>query len=232
MGKQDRHRDPSAIVTVAAYPGEEASDGGEYRLFFVLDASISRRHPHRIIDDIARLHRLRRYCRHGVEAVQFQELFADIVEEEIPDLHVTKITPVSDKRLRIQKLSLYVSTGRMLFNRTLTSLYDQLRYFPHARHDDGPDALALCMEAITERGWRLLSPSLPTGSPRQKGPYQQQLEAGLGDVIDFDEYGTDLTCESCAYLNRRPGQLPWCSLRLFATANTNRACDFYDYSGE
>jgi predicted phage terminase large subunit-like protein len=231
MGKQDRHRDPSAIVTVAAYPGERAPDRGEYRLFFVLDASISRRHPRRILDDIAQLHRIRRYSRHGIETVQFQELFADMVEEALPNLHITRLTPVSDKRLRIQKLSLYISTGRMMFKRSLTSLYNQLRYFPHASHDDGPDALALCMEAMTQRGWRLISPLVSEDNEQIDGPVKNQLKDGFAGIVDFDESSHTLTCRTCAHLVRRPGRSAFCNVRLLSVEETEMACFTYDDDG-
>ena len=236
MGKQDQYRDPSAIVTIAAWPGQDAAEKGDYRFFFVLDASIGRRHPRRIMDDIWMLHRLRGYQRHGVESVQFQELFAEMVQEAMPDLPIIKLTPITDKKLRIQKLSIYISTGRMMFNRKLSELYDQLRYFPHGRHDDGPDALSLCMDVITSRiGWRIVLPAPDSESVRRKGPYQQQLEDQLSGIVDFDVYREPaLTCADCAYLIRRPGNIPWCDFQRIGCAETERACEYYqcDSSGD
>jgi hypothetical protein len=63
---------------------------------------------------------------------------------EVP---VHKLTHTSDKVLRIQALQPAISSGAIRFSRRHTVLLEQLRQFPHAAHDDGPDALEMAMDA-------------------------------------------------------------------------------------
>jgi hypothetical protein len=81
-GRHDRSGDPSACITIAAWPARHLpAFEGRYKRFFVLDGDIAWRNPTKILDRIMDLNRLRQYRRYGIEAVQFQELFADDVRE-------------------------------------------------------------------------------------------------------------------------------------------------------
>jgi len=63
------------------------------------------------------------------------------------------LTPNSDKDLRIESLSPHVANGLIRFSQAHTVLNSQLRHWPEADHDDGPDALQmLFMLAITRGG--------------------------------------------------------------------------------
>lgn len=231
MGKQDTNRDPSAIVTIAAYPARHLESGLDgYRFYFVLDAEIRRRHPYEILEAILRLHRLRRYRRHGIEAIQFQELFADDVREAAAryddDLYVVKLKPHSDKALRIQMLSSLVYSGRLRLSRKLTELYDQLRYFPQAAHDDGPDALALCIATIKELGWEVIDISAPENPDPVLGPYDQQIRNAMPDLFDQTEF----TCGDCMSCQLRPGRGLFCDWQHVAIISENdAACVNFDF---
>ena len=82
----------------------------------------------------------------------FQELFKDHVEKESRKkklfLPVEGIRPKSDKRLRITRLQPHIKNGVFRFRRCQTLLLDQLRYYPKADHDDGPDALEMLLTLI------------------------------------------------------------------------------------
>jgi hypothetical protein len=58
------------------------------------------------------------------------------------------VIPHSDKLLRIESLQPYVFNGLIRLHPSQTTLIEQLRHFPKADHDDGPDGLhmlwALC----------------------------------------------------------------------------------------
>jgi len=56
------------------------------------------------------------------------------------------VTHTSDKLGRIQSLQPLVKAGTIQFSRRHKTLLDQLRYFPKADHDDGPDALQMAVE--------------------------------------------------------------------------------------
>jgi hypothetical protein len=175
-GKSDKGGDPSAIVTIAAYPGQHLSSyAGRYRSFWVLDGDVAWRVPPAILQRILDLHQLRRYQRFGMEAVQFQELFAeDLQQRSLSDknaqgLHVVKLTPISDKTLRIEKLAMYIYGGRLKFSkRVVGAYYDQHRFFDQHPHDDGPDGTELCLETIGEIGWVMLDMDAP-GRKRDDG---------------------------------------------------------------
>ncbi len=88
----------------------------------------------------------------GIEEIQFQELFKDLVVKESARrklyVPVEGIRPNSDKTLRISKLQPHIKNGVIRFRKQQTVLLDQLRYFPRADHDDGPDALEMVFSLI------------------------------------------------------------------------------------
>lgn len=139
LGKSGAGRDPSAIVV-----------GGLHRQsmrLFVLEASIRRRHPDVIIADIIRLQRHYQCLLWAVETVQFQEFFAEVLMREAAGqgiaLPVRPVKNSADKMLRIESLQPHFAQGRILLHPDQAALVDQLRHFPLADHDDGPDALEM-----------------------------------------------------------------------------------------
>jgi predicted phage terminase large subunit-like protein len=137
LGKNGAGRDPSAILV-----------GGFNRETGVLDvveAGIRKRLPDRIIEDIIALHRAYRCLVWGVEAVQFQEfLRTELVKRSAKagcPVPARPITPNADKMLRIESLQPHVANGLIRLHPSQTVLEQQLKHFPAADHDDGPDAL-------------------------------------------------------------------------------------------
>ena len=55
----------------------------------------------------------------------------------------TATKPNSDKMLRIESLQPHIANGLILLHRSQSTLESQLRHFPKADHDDGPDALEM-----------------------------------------------------------------------------------------
>lgn len=224
MGKLDKHRDPSAIVAIAAYPAGKS--GGEYSSYWVIDADIQRRHPHIIARDILDLHRQRRFVRVGIEAIQFQELFADDVSERAPNLHIVKLKPHGDKKLRIEKLAGLIYNGRLRFHSKLTTLYDQLRYWPQAPHDDGPDAIELCMQTINREGWQAVDLDSSEPDEKELSSEDQQLRAAMPWIY---EPCTDV-CGTCIWFGKRANGEAMCELRNSLITPKSPACDAYDLS--
>lgn len=144
LGKQSKGADPSAIV-VAGVDTEGYVD--------VLEADIRKRPPDAIMEDLFALHKKYRFILVGIEEIQFQELFKDWVIKESAQrglyLPVEGIRPNSDKILRISKMQPHIKNGIIRFRRNQTQLIEQLRYFPKADHDDGPDALEMVFTLIT-----------------------------------------------------------------------------------
>ena len=87
----------------------------------------------------------------AIETNQFQEHLADQLESQClrqgMRIRLLKINHGGDKVARIQSLEPLVNTGMLVFNRKHRLLIDQLRQFPRAAHDDGPDALEMAVEA-------------------------------------------------------------------------------------
>jgi len=145
LGKQSQKADPSAIV-IAGVDADGFID--------VLEADIQKRHPDAIMEDVFAYHQRYGLAVLGIEEVQFQELFKDLVIKESARrrvyLPVEGLRPNTDKVLRITKIQPQIKNGVIRFRRHQTILLDQLRYFPKADHDDGPDALEMTFTLITQ----------------------------------------------------------------------------------
>jgi len=143
LGGASAHHDPSAIVCLGL-------DGSGY--LYVLDADIQKRAPDEIIEDTLELYMRRRTTIIGVETVQFQEFFKDrlaaVARERGIYPPVRGIKSTRDKKLRIQRLQPLVKNGTLRFARRQKTLLDQLRFFPLADHDDGPDALEMAVQMV------------------------------------------------------------------------------------
>lgn len=256
MGKDANDGDPSAMVTMAAYPSARIDTKlGGYRLFFVLDADIKWRHPHVIRDQLYEMHRTRHYVRVGIETVQFQELFADEVQAgaleqvELQDLYVKAIKPTARKELRIQRLEPWVFRGQLRFNRKLTTLYDQMRYYPEADHDDGPDAVEITLKTIQDTGWTMVEPS-PRGPEElgyieEDGKMTMKPHNGYAEQLRNSEVGGRMdelpdgpagrltpereTCLACAHFRPKVyNDLGRCMVTTMLTSPTSVTCDEFE----
>ncbi len=147
LGKSGASRDPSALLV-----------GGFNRQTGILDvveAQIKKRLPDRIIEDVIALQRQYRCLVWAVETVQFQEfLRSELVKRAaaagIP-FPARAVTPIADKLLRIETLQPHLANGLIRLHPSQTTLLDQLRHFPKADHDDGPDALHMLWALAVSR---------------------------------------------------------------------------------
>jgi len=142
LGIAGKNRDDTAIVTLLHH-----KPTGH---LYVLDADIRRRKPRETIDAILEYHRIRKFKKFGIETNQFQHFLATevmrISAERGVDVPIEELNHTSDKLGRIQSLEPLVSTGTLKFARSQRVLLDQLRQFPKAAHDDGPDALEMAVD--------------------------------------------------------------------------------------
>lgn len=139
MGKSGASRDPSAIL-VGGYSRKTGK-------LYVLEAQVKKRLPDLMIEDVIRLQSQYRCQRWFVEIVQFQEFFqTELVKRSaargVP-VPATGVKPNTDKMLRIESLQPHIANGLILLHRSQSTLESQLRHFPKADHDDGPDALEM-----------------------------------------------------------------------------------------
>lgn len=143
MGKAGASRDPSALLV-----------GGYNRVTGVLDvveAVIKKRLPDRIISDVIELQRQYKCLLWYVEEVAFQEfLKTELIKRSaamgVP-VPVRGIKPIADKLLRIETLQPHFANGLIRLHASQHTLIEQLRHFPKADHDDGPDALHMLWAA-------------------------------------------------------------------------------------
>ncbi len=169
LGKAGAGRDPSALLV-----------GGFNRQTGILDvveAAIKKRLPDRIIEDAIAFQRQYRCLVWAVETVQFQAfLYSELVKRAaiagIP-FPARAVTPVADKVLRIESLQPHMVNGLIRLHPSQTTLIDQLRHFPKADHDDGPDALHML--------WMLAS-----SGAGQVGGFRSAPRRSAGD----DDYGS------------------------------------------
>ncbi|WP_270815180.1 phage terminase large subunit [Hungatella effluvii] len=146
LGK-NKKSDTSAIFALA----KDTRTG----YFYVVVASIERRKPDVIIDDaIETSRRLKRdykkpYYKFGVETVQFQYYFADIMRQKSAEigeyLPIEEINSVQNKEARIQSLQPYVKNGYIKFSKRHKTLLKQMLEYPMGKNDDGPDGLEMGM---------------------------------------------------------------------------------------
>ena len=152
LGRKGASRDPSALLV-----------GGFNRETGVLDvveAQIKKRLPDKIIEDVIALQQQYRCLLWAVESVQFQEflrteLIKRSAQRSIP-VPARAVTPHADKLLRIESLQPHMQNGLIRLHSSQTTLIDQLRHFPMADHDDGPDALHMLWVLATSGaggGW-------------------------------------------------------------------------------
>lgn len=172
MGKAAKGRDPSAVLV-----------GGFNRhtgILDVVEASIKKRLPDRIIEDVIAYQRAYRIVLWGIETVQFQEFFKDELVKRAAKAGIPVpargIKPTGDKELRIETLQPHMANGLIRLHASQTTMVDQLRHFPLADHDDGPDALhMLWMLATTGFGQIDYTPV-----PRSSGRDDNDDDDGFG----------------------------------------------------
>jgi predicted phage terminase large subunit-like protein len=124
--------------------------GGLNRETMVLDvveADICRRVPDLIISRALDLQLEYGCLTWAVETVQFQAfLYSELIKRgaqrgiSFPGIPVM---PSTDKGLRIISLQPHVSNGLIRLHRNQTTLIEQLKFWPEADHDDGPDCLEM-----------------------------------------------------------------------------------------
>jgi len=123
---------------------------------YVADASVEKRKPDVIIDDVFEMNRrLKRdykkgFYKFGVETVQFQYFFKDVMAarsaEEGEYLPIEEIQSSVNKMLRIESLQPVIKNKYLKFNRDHKTLLKQLQEFPMGRNDDAPDGLQMAVQ--------------------------------------------------------------------------------------
>ena len=151
LGKSGKGRDPSAILI-----GGVSTDENGF-ILDVIEAKIRKRTPSRIIDEIIELQKQYNCVKWGVETVQFQEFLRTQLIKEAHSkgvaINALPIPQSTDKMMRIESLESPLRDGVIRLHVSQSTLLEQLRQFPDAPHDDGPDALEMLYRiALSGRG--------------------------------------------------------------------------------
>lgn len=147
-GRDARHGDYSAFVLLGI-----DGDGVMY-----VEADLARRPSPQIVADGVEL-----YCRFrpdafGIEVNYFQELLGDefaraFRERGLADCAPWTLENHAPKAVRIRRLAPLLAQRRLRFRATSPGtrlLVNQMRDFPNADHDDGPDALEMAVRLAQE----------------------------------------------------------------------------------
>lgn len=123
---------------------------------YVADASVERRKPDVIIEDVFEMNRrLKRdykkgFYKFGVEVVQFQYFFKEVMAaksaEEGEYIPIEEIQSTVNKVLRIESLQPVIKNKYLKFNREHKTLLKQLQEFPMGKNDDAPDGLQMAVQ--------------------------------------------------------------------------------------
>ncbi|CRY69616.1 phage terminase large subunit [Yersinia pekkanenii] len=165
LGKQGASRDPSALLV-----------GGFNRhtgILDVVEAAIRKRVPDKIISDIIELQKVYRCLVWSIETVQFQEfLRTELIKRSaiagIP-VPARAVIPHTDKLLRIESLQPHMVNGLIRLHASQTTLIEQLRHFPKADHDDGPDALHMLWALAISGAGNFEFKAVPRGYDNDRG---------------------------------------------------------------
>lgn len=146
LGK-NKKADTSSIIDLAL----DLNTGYMY----VAGASVERRKPDAIIDDVIETHRRYKrdlkkgYYKFGVETVQFQYFFKDVMAAKALEageyIPIEEIQSIANKELRIRSLQPFVKNKWIKFNREHKELIRQLTEFPMGANDDAPDGLQMAV---------------------------------------------------------------------------------------
>jgi predicted phage terminase large subunit-like protein len=165
LGLRGNSRDPSALLV-----------GGFNRhtgILDVVEAGIRKRVPDKIISDIIELQKIYRCQIWSVESVAFQEfLRTELIKRSakagIP-VPARGVSPSADKLLRIESLQPHMVNGLIRLHSSQTTLIEQLRHFPKADHDDGPDALHMLWALVISGAGHFEFKAVPRGYDNDRG---------------------------------------------------------------
>ena len=142
-GADARHGDYSAYVLLGV---------GPHGVLYI-EADMARRPTPAMVDAGALICKRFHPDAFGIEANQYQELLAGEFVDAFRSRHARNVRPTLmdnqvNKLVRIRRLGPYLSLRKLRFHGRSPStrlLVDQLRDFPLAAHDDGPDALEMAL---------------------------------------------------------------------------------------
>lgn len=146
LGKDGKRGDYAALITIWFKRG---------RRHLYVDAELVRLDSAKLVRRILELHKAHNYEAYAFETNGFQTVLKDILATESGKqnlwLPIVCVTHKKNKESRIERLAPYLDAGFFRFKRRSKGtnlLLKQLKMFPIADHDDGPDALEMCVNVV------------------------------------------------------------------------------------
>lgn len=142
---EEKKSDYAAIVVCA-------QDASGY--IYVLDVWLKKEPPDKQIKAALKLYQKWQVSTLYFEAVMFAKLFKPLYRQEVEKQKLQNVKLIGtdqhkNKEFRINTLEPYFENSVLRLNEKLDGNFiDQLRLFPTADHDDGPDALQGCVERL------------------------------------------------------------------------------------
>lgn len=166
-GKSDKRGDYSAIAKI----------GIDSRGVVYAEVNMARRPTDKVVSDSLEEYRRFRPSAMAVETNQYQELLVEDMQTEAQardiNINIHPLVNTVNKRVRIRRMSPLLASRRIRFKANhegTNKCVQQLREFPNADYDDGPDAL----EMACRIGFAALEADVPVDD--------------LGDTLEVD-YG-------------------------------------------
>jgi predicted phage terminase large subunit-like protein len=172
LGKKGKYHDPSALL-VGGFSRETMT-------LDVVEADICRRVPDLIIERAILLQKEYKCLAWGVETVQFQEfMYTELIKRAaragiaFPGVAMPETV---EKELRIVSLQPHVANGKIRLARGQSVLLEQLKFWPEADHDDGPDALEKLWRLANQFGgeWSYTPVRSARGSRARRGGFEDE----------------------------------------------------------
>ena len=143
---EGKNSDYPAIITVARHK--------KTGVLYILDVDMKKRRPKELIEAILTYCQRRNYKKFVIEANGFQELMAmeltRLSAERALYVPIEPLKNTDSKEQRILWLEPLIDAGIIQFSKKDQMLLEQMRYFPKAKHDDGPDALQMVVRCCQE----------------------------------------------------------------------------------
>lgn len=139
MGRSARKGDPCCIL-VGASPRDELK-------LHIVEAILARIKPDKQIEKIIDFQREYQCLAWGIEDTAFQEYFRQEMVKQSARLFMPVpaigIRNDRDKDILIEGVAPHVNNGLILFNQRHTVFNENVKHYPEAAHDDGPDGLQM-----------------------------------------------------------------------------------------
>ena len=217
MGKRSKKHDPSGVIILGKRPPIELS-GKRVQNFpwRIAWAEVNRIKPSEIFARMVLLHEIFNCKSWAVEAVQFQELFADLMIEA-SSIPIHKVRHQEQKEIRIKGIEPHVANGKLEYpSRTdpddpdrlpipiFRQLWEQFEWFgENDVHDDGPDA--------TEMAWT--------------EAHRFTRDIPIMPETEYIEREREPTDYERVFAEHEPAECPHCWQKLPEGANICRHCE-------